>query len=155
MITGLLSNLGQYKKQLPPFIYECLKEAAAFPFDEKKDGKYTICGCSMSVESPCTESAADRKPEGHRKFIDIQLEVRGNERIRITPVWKAEEEIESHEDRDLYFFRVPAAEESEIFMENGSFAVFFPEDLHRPLCLAGKEPVQIRKAVIKVPTERV
>lgn len=155
MITGLISDLEAYKKQLPPLIYDCLKEAADFSFDEREDGKYKICGCDMSVESPVTEPAEQRKPEGHKKFIDIQIEVHGTEKIRITPLSKAEKEIEAHEERDLYFYQVSAKEESEIHMEDGSFAVFFPEDLHRPLCMAGKEPVRLRKAVIKVPAERV
>lgn len=155
MITGLISNLEQYKKQLPPFIYECLKEAAVFPFHEKEDGKYKICGCDMSVESPATEPAENRKPEGHRKFIDIQIEVHGKEKIRITPLSKAEKEIETYEERDLYFYRVPEKEESEIHMEDGSFAVFFPEDLHRPLCMADGKSIRLRKAVIKVPAECV
>ena len=109
----------------------------------------------MSVESPVTEPAEQRKPEGHKKFIDIQIEVHGTEKIRITPLSKAEREIEAHEERDLYFYQVSVKEESEIHMEDGSFAVFFPEDLHRPLCMAGQEPVRLRKAVIKVPAERV
>lgn len=155
MIAGLLSDLGAYKKQLPPFIYECLREAAEFSFDDKEDGKYKICGCGMSVESPVTEPAEQRRPEGHRKFIDIQIEVHGKEKIRVTPISKAGKEIEAHEERDLYFYQVSAEEESEIHMEDGSFAVFFPEDLHRPLCMTGEKAVRLRKAVIKVPADRV
>lgn len=79
MITGDIKHLEDYKKQLPTFIYECLKEVAAFDFTAVPDGKYKINGCDMGVESPVTEPAADRKLEGHKKMIDIQYEVEGEE----------------------------------------------------------------------------
>ena len=66
MITGDIKHLEDYKKQLPTFIYECLKEVAAFDFTAVPDGKYKINGCDMGVESPVTEPAADRKLEGHK-----------------------------------------------------------------------------------------
>lgn len=81
MITGDINHLEAYKRQLPSFIYECLKSVKSFPFAEKEDGKYTLCGCSMSVESPMTEKVEDRKLEGHKKFIDIQFEIRGGRRM--------------------------------------------------------------------------
>ena len=47
MITGDIKHLEDYKKQLPTFIYECLKEVAAFDFTAVPDGKYKINGCDM------------------------------------------------------------------------------------------------------------
>lgn len=59
-------------------------------------------------------------------------------------------EKEAFPERDLYFFE-GADEESRLHMLPGRFAVFFPEDLHRPLCAGSIGVRRIRKAVLKVP----
>lgn len=70
MIAGDINHLDAYKKQIPSFLLLCLEAVKDFPFAEKRDGKYDILGCQMSVESPCTEPKEDRKLEGHKKFVD-------------------------------------------------------------------------------------
>ena len=156
MITGDIQYLEAYKRQLPSFIYECLKAVKAFPFSEKEDSKYDILGCAMSVESPMTEKVEDRKLEGHKKFIDIQFEIHGEEEwIGVETSFEAGPCIEAHEDRDLYFYKSGRNGESRVYFTTGRFAVFFPEDLHRPLCMGDTGACQLRKAVVKVPVERV
>lgn len=156
MITGDIKHLEDYKKQLPTFIYECLKEVAAFDFTAVPDGKYKINGCDMGVESPVTEPAADRKLEGHKKMIDIQYEVEGEEEwLGVETIFEAGECIESYSERDLYFYKSSPKGESKVYFETGRFAVFFPEDLHRPLCQGESGSRQLRKAVVKVPVEWV
>lgn len=156
MITGDINHLEEYKKQLPSFIYQCLNAVKTFPFDDRPNGKYDICGCSMSVESPATERVEDRKLEGHKKFIDIQFEIRGEEEwIGVETSFEAGPCTEAHEDRDLYFYESGKNGESRIYFTTGRFAVFFPEDLHRPLCMGEKGVLTLRKAVVKVPVDRV
>ncbi len=155
MIAGDINHLDAYKKQIPSFLLLCLEAVKDFPFAEKRDGKYDILGCQMSVESPCTEPKEDRKLEGHKKFIDIQFEIKGNEEwIGVHPASGNEEIIEAHEDRDLYFFKSDE-KESSIYFTIGRFAIFFPADLHRPLCMGEKGPEKLRKAVVKVPVDRI
>ena len=71
MIFGNANYLSDYKDQIPDLIYDCLRKIKAIDFDEIEDGTYQINGYNMSVESPVTESAAERKLEGHKKFIDV------------------------------------------------------------------------------------
>lgn len=52
-----------------------------------------------------TEPAADRKLEGHKKMIDIQYEVEGEEEwLGVETIFEAGECIESYSERDLYFY---------------------------------------------------
>ena len=156
MIAGDIAHLEDYKKQLPEFIYRCLVEVKAFDFEGAEDGKYKICGCDMGVESPMSEPAEDRKLEGHKKFIDIQYEIDGEEEwLGVESRFEAGECIESYPERDLYFYKAGAYGETKIYFCSGRFAVFFPEDLHRPLCAGTKGPARLRKAVVKVPVEAV
>ena len=156
MIVGDIHHLEAYEKQLPSFIYQCLMEVRKFPFQESEDGKYRILGCNMSVESPMTEPEEKRKLEGHRKFIDVQFKVGGDEEwIGIETVFEAGPLAEAHEDRDLYFYEHGKSKESKVYFSAGHFAVFFPEDLHRPLIMGEGGAGRLRKAVVKVPVEKV
>lgn len=156
MITGDIHHLEAYEKQLPPFIRQCLSAIRDFDFNSVLDGKYELCGCTMSVESPATEPEEERKLEGHKKFIDIQFEIKGSEEwIGVEPIFDSPRALESYEDRDLYFFESHREKESKVYFTEGRFAVFFPEDLHRPLCQGRKGKEILRKAVMKVPVEKV
>lgn len=156
MITGDIHHLEAYEKQLPPFIRQCLSAIRDFDFNSVLDGKYELCGCTMSVESPATEPEEERKLEGHKKFIDIQFEIKGREEwIGLESIFDSPRALESYEDRDLYFFESHREKESKVYFTEGRFAVFFPEDLHRPLCQGRKGKEILRKAVMKVPVEKV
>ncbi|WP_296959885.1 YhcH/YjgK/YiaL family protein [uncultured Dialister sp.] len=156
MITGDIHHLEAYEKQLPPFIRQCLSAIRDFDFNSVLDGKYELCGCTMSVESPATEPEEERKLEGHKKFIDIQFEIKGSEEwIGVESIFDSPRALESYEDRDLYFFESHREKESKVYFTEGRFAVFFPEDLHRPLCQGRKGKEILRKAVMKVPVEKV
>ena len=156
MITGDIHHLEAYEKQLPPFSRQCLSAIRDFDFNSVSDGKYELCGCTMSVESPATEPEAERKLEGHKKFIDIQFEIKGREEwIGVESIFDSPRALESYEDRDLYFFESHREKESKVYFTEGRFAVFFPEDLHRPLCQGRKGKEILRKAVMKVPVEKV
>ena len=156
MITGDIHHLEAYEKQLPPFIRQCLSAIRDFDFNSVLDGKYELCGCTMSVESPATEPEEERKLEGHKKFIDIQFEIKGSEEwIGVESIFDSSRALESYEDRDLYFFESHREKESKVYFTEGRFAVYFPEDLHRPLCQGRKGKEILRKAVMKVPVEKV
>ena len=70
----------------------------------------------------------------------------------IQPVCYVEKNIESHPDRDLYFFKGRNGE-TRVHLTPGSFVICLPEDLHRPLCSGPEGPVQLKKAVVKVPVD--
>jgi YhcH/YjgK/YiaL family protein len=82
--------------------------------------------------------------EAHRRYIDIQYTVRGEE-IGWTPrssCGAADGGFD--EGKDIGFFRdAPAAW---VRVPPGSFAIFFPEDAHAPLAGRGA----LVKAIVKI-----
>ena len=58
--------------------------------------------------------------------------------------------VESHPDRDCYFYPNEAVDEGQIHCPEGYYTVFFPSDIHRPLLAANDKPIKIRKVVVKV-----
>lgn len=150
MLTGTTLLLSSYKDQIPEKLYKYIQFASSFRYDETEDTKVMLDdGDYMSVESCHTEPAVMRRMEGHEKFIDIHYLISGEEWIGTVPRSKKTVLHESYTDRDLYFFS-GEKEESKILLTPGRFAIFYPVDLHRPLCAGTSGCKAIRKAIIKV-----
>ena len=98
-----------------------------------------------------TEPEARRRFETHRKNVDVQLLLEGEERI----YWANRESLgvieEYDEEKDLVFHTGDA--EAAVDMKPGMVAVFFPTDAHKPNCSRDEEPVRVRKVVVKVPAD--
>lgn len=103
---------------------------------------------------------ADReslRPEIHRKNIDVQFLAWGGPEL--AGFYSDDGTGEADEDlldtpRDILFYKNdPLAAEGRILLVPGTYAVYFPWDVHIPAIQAGEAPAAIRKIVIKVPLE--
>lgn len=102
------------------------------------------------------EQAYDTKPraegffESHRKFIDIQLVVSGEETIEVIDAARATVREPYDGARDLVIYR-DAAAASAVRLGAGEAAVFFPADVHMPSLRTGAQATLVRKVVLKLP----
>lgn len=97
-----------------------------------------------------TALATAKRFEAHRRFIDIQFILEGEEIIEHAPIERLPEVTEPYSDeRDVMFFRDPAAC-SRTLLRAGDFAIYFPADGHKPCCQAGNAPAAVRKVVMKI-----
>jgi len=97
-----------------------------------------------------TAPAAGKRFEAHRRFIDIQFILEGEEIIEHAPIERLPEVSEPYSDeRDVMFFRDPTAC-SRTLLRAGDFAIYFPADGHKPCCQAGAGPAAVRKIVMKI-----
>lgn len=119
-------------------------------FLKMEPGVYEIQGKDIyaQVFDAETEAAAEKRPEVHEKFVDVQFLASGKERLGFTPDTGSYEVEERIDERDLIFYK---AVENEGFIEAvpGCYSIFFPQDVHRPACASG-EPMKVRKVVVKV-----
>lgn len=89
--------------------------------------------------------------EAHRKNIDIQYLLSGEERIACLPIEKVKETKPYSEEKDAAFYEANA-KPLEVTIGDGFFAIFFPQDGHMPqLCI--DKPMKVKKVVIKVEIE--
>lgn len=115
------------------------------------DGKYEIGdGAHAMVSTYQTASPVEKKFEAHRKYIDLQYVAVGEEIAHVADVSTLAGAEEYDGTRDVAFFHDPASHET-IVLRAGSFAVFYPEDAHRPGMTAGDSPTTVRKVVVKIP----
>ena len=110
------------------------------------DGKYEIAGTRVYALVSRTQGrkVSDGKLEGHRKYLDIQYVIHGEESMGWRPTAGLANSVPYDEARDLEFFE--GEPESIVRVPPGSFAVFLPTDAHLPLI--GDGP--IHKVVVKV-----
>lgn len=151
MIFGNIHNMSDVLPALPAPLQTALRHLQTTDFGQLPAGNYDLQGKDIYVQviDLTTRAFAETRPEVHRQYIDVQFLWSGRERIGVandTGNNRIAEDL--LEQRDLLFYS-GMENESTLAMLPGSFAVFFPSDVHRPACqLDG--PEAIRKIVIKV-----
>lgn len=88
--------------------------------------------------------------ESHRKYIDIQVIVAGEELMEVANIGKLPVKEPYDEARDVIIYG-DFAGTSVLRVGAGEGAVYFPEDGHMPNLRVGADPVLMRKVVVKVP----
>lgn len=87
--------------------------------------------------------------EAHRKNIDIQYLLKGEERIACMPIEKLTKTEPYSEEKDAAFYAAEGVAAQTMTIGGGYFAIFFPQDGHMPqLCV--DEPQMVKKVVVKV-----
>lgn len=149
MIFGHVSQPNSCR--FPAAIEKALDFLRTTDFQQCEPGVIEIEGRDIFAQiiDMDTRPEAENFPEVHRKYIDIQFLAWGTEKIGIAIDTGKNEIRESLlEQRDIIFY-CQSENESFIEMVPGSYAMFFPQDVHRPGCNKTKT-TPIRKIVVKV-----
>ena len=146
MIIDTLDNLSNYTSLNPLFgkVVEFLKTN---DLNKLEAGKYVVEGEDLFVNIAIAKGKAPDEAvlETHRKMIDIQIPLSGDETYGYTPADDLPEAAYNAE-KDITKFGDMGAE-SYVTCHPGMFAVFFPQDGHAP-CISF-DP-EIKKAIFKV-----
>lgn len=116
---------------------------------EFENGKYEILGDEVFiiVQDYTSKKLEAGKFEAHRKYIDIQYVIKGQERLGYSNIEKFKPDCDYDEDKDLIFGDVESG--SLVLAQAGDFVIFTPEDAHMPsICV--DRPYYVKKAVIKL-----
>jgi len=113
-----------------------------------KPGRYEIDGENIFalISEYKTKSEQEGKLEAHRKYIDVQYVINGEELMCYAPLGVQQILEPYKEENDIIFFK---GEKSFTKVSSGMFAIFFPEDVHMPGISAGNFS-DVKKLVIKV-----
>ena len=148
MITGSLDTLQRTPLPAPlaRIMAEVVKSLAHWR--EAPLGKQDIDGLKLFclVSEDLTEPGADRRGEFHEQYLDIQLLLWGEEWIGVGPHAYVSDGAD-HPHPDLWF--VDDDQTSYLALQPGDFAIFWPGELHRPLCTL-TTPGLVKKLVVKV-----
>ncbi|AKM85594.1 YhcH/YjgK/YiaL family protein [Enterobacter ludwigii] len=149
MILGHISQPNPCR--LPRAIEKALDFLRTTDFTALAPGVVDIDGRNIfaQVLDLTTQTWDENRPEVHRRYLDIQFLAWGEEKIGVAIDTGNNEISESLlEQRDIIFYH-GSENESFIEMTPGTYAIFFPQDVHRPACIKNKASA-IRKIVVKV-----
>ena len=145
MIIDRLEYADRYVSLHPLFgnAFRYLHESA----QDLEPGRHEIIGDQLFAicERAVGRGEENSPVESHRRYIDIQFVVSGEERFGWIPVshchqptadFDSQRDIGFFHDRPMNWVKVPA----------GFFVIFFPEDGHAPLAGEG----DVHKVVVKV-----
>lgn len=148
MIFDRLSNILTYKA-LSPDIYAGLEFLHQLSPDIAP-GTYQLTPRVKAIVSEYeTKMKNEVGFEAHRKNIDIQYLLKGEERIACMPIEKLTETEPYSEEKDAAFYAVEGVAAQTMTIGGGYFAIFFPQDGHMPQ-LCGDKPEMVKKVVVKV-----
>jgi biofilm protein TabA len=151
MIFSNISQSGRYTALHPLF-------SRAFDYIRNTDlfavapGRFNIIGDDLIaiVERVPGKMKEMARLEAHRKYIDIQLVLEGDEQMGWKPLEDCLNPVSEHSmEKDIRFFHDAPA--SWIAVPPDHFCIFFPEDAHAPLVGSG----MVRKVIFKVAVQPV
>ncbi|MEN6429205.1 MAG: YhcH/YjgK/YiaL family protein [Phycisphaerales bacterium] len=116
----------------------------------KPDGRYPVDGDDLYyiVQHYTTKPIDQGRFESHKKYIDIQALIAGQEVLGWSPT-KGLEVVEPYDEaKDIMFYRVGTIL-AQTRLELGLFCLLYPHDAHLPSCQVTC-PAPVHKVVFKV-----
>jgi YhcH/YjgK/YiaL family protein len=155
MVLDTLSNCARYVVLHPEFAkafaflaHADWAELASGSIDQARHSvRHPLDGERMyvSIDHAAGRGRAGARLEAHRRHIDIQFTIEGDEEIGWRPLDAcAQPDGAFDAERDVGFFS--DAPETWVSVPAGTFAIFFPDDAHAPLAGSGT----VRKAIVKI-----
>ncbi len=100
------------------------------------------------VQEYDTKDRMDCKLESHRKHVDIQWIVEGEEELNVTDISGLKLDIEYSEEADIMFWE-PKRNMMRMILTPGAYVVLYPQNAYMG-CISVNSPVKVKKIVGKV-----
>ena len=147
----ILDTLDQSKKYngLHPLFSKAFEFLHETNFEELALGKHELVKDQLFAifMEYDTKESTDGTLEAHKKFIDIQAVIAGQEVMEVSKLGIHATTKPYNPENDLEFFEGEG--QTKLLVDEGQFAVFFPEDVHKPN-IKVDHPQIVKKVVMKV-----
>lgn len=131
-VLNFLFNLDENK---PAGHYEIDDEAYA-NIDVYETKEYDICF-----------------PEAHKRYIDIQMLLSGEERLDFANISELSIKDDYDEEWDIMFFHNPEKMNT-LYLKKGYFALLYPTDAHKPQMKSSENSQTVKKVVVKIAVKK-
>ena len=147
MIVDDIQNIEKYVGIIPSNVIDFLKNLTS----ETPVGHYELDErVYFNIDVYNTKNADNCKFEAHKKYIDIQMLLDGEEELDIFPVSDLKVSEEYDENRDVMFFENPQEFPDNLRLKPYKFVLIYPEEAHRPQMNLGSVSKNVKKAVAKI-----
>ncbi|MCQ4968576.1 YhcH/YjgK/YiaL family protein [Atlantibacter hermannii] len=146
----IIGNIHHLQPWLPAELRQAIEHIKQHVTPETPLGKHDIDGNNLFflVSEDETQPLAERRAEYHARYLDIQIVMRGVEGMTFSCLPAGEPDTDWLADKDIAF--LPEGEqEKTVVLQEGDFVVFYPGEVHKPLCAVG-ENAKVRKVVVKM-----
>ncbi|OOF70999.1 N-acetylneuraminate anomerase [Rodentibacter caecimuris] len=155
MIIGDLTRTD-FKKGLPTVIAEVCDYLNTLNLDALETGRHDISEqIYMNVMTPETCAPENKKAELHRKYLDVQVLIQGEENIEVGATYPKLELYEQYNEEDDYQLSPDIENKFTLTLQPKMFAVFFPYEPHKPCCNVNGKAALLKKLVVKIPIELI
>lgn len=115
-----------------------------------ENGQYEILGedVFINIQEYTSKPETDGKWEAHRKYIDIQVLIKGSEKIGVGEIQDFTTTEAYNEEKDVEFLTTNSSQQF-ITMRENDYIILYPYDVHMPQISIDK-PTAVKKAVVKV-----
>ena len=128
MIFDTLENIKNYEGLGK--VYTALQFLSETDFTKMELGRYELSGDDIFYMVQRYETDPDKTiAEAHKKYIDIQFMVDGEEIIGVAPICCEKTETEAKPENDVWFYECKT---EPLTLIKNSFMVLYPNDLHCP-----------------------
>lgn len=146
MIFDTLKNVDNYKGL--GRVYDALKFLSETDFSKIELGRYELDGDNIFYMVQSYDTDPDKTiSEAHKKYIDIQYMVEGEEIIGVADISEDKELTEAKEENDVWFYDCKT---EPLVLSTGKYMVLYPNDLHCPGVATNRTALTCRKVVVKV-----
>lgn len=146
MIFDTLDNVNNYEGL--GRVYTALKFLSETDFSKIDLGRYELDGDNIFYMVQSYNTDPDKTiSEAHKKYIDIQYMVEGEEIIGVADISCDKELTEAKEENDVWFYNCKT---EPLTLSAGKYMVLYPNDLHCPGVATNGTALTCRKVVVKV-----
>lgn len=146
MIIDSFKNIRKYAAILPD-LENGLK--AIEHADELETGNYPFEGGRFMIQEGTTKPITQGDFESHRKFIDVQIILKGAEEVAWQDV--SDLTVTKPYDAEKDAAKYTGDKSHHMLISEGMFWAAFPQDGHRAVVHTGDTPLTYRKIVMKLP----
>ena len=146
MIIGKLKDLGRYIG-LSAQIDEAISYVLNTDLLSLELGR-VVLNDYLIVNRQQYLGKVDTFAESHKDYIDLQIVLKGNEKMGYADITNPSLKVMEDYDNSIDLAKYYVSDECFYHMSEESFALIFPEDVHRPGMKVDEE--MIEKVVIKI-----
>ena len=145
MIKDNLKNADKYYS-LSSSIEKALKFLRSTDFSKYEKGSYEIDGRNLYMNVEEYTTRVSDNIEAHRKYIDIQYMINGEENMGVTTLDNLVVTQEYSDEKDVEFYK---GEAPLTLVKENEFIIFYPTDAHLP-CQVAEIPKPVKKVIVKI-----
>ena len=145
MIYDRFDRLAVYYDSVP-YLKEICEELQTKDFSKLPVGTYYTEKSGIKYMVQSYETVADKKPEVHKKYADLQFVIEGKEKFGFASIRPLPESFSEDDDFGLYDDEL----ESTAVLNSGDAVIVFPYEPHTP-GLSSDGPCVMKKIVAKIP----